>query len=262
MIRSRYRNVRRGMPGNEDKIMNEKKARGRQSKISWQTKVGLASVLIGTSLALPVQTVKADAAESGTPAAVQKDGKAEQQNETVDQQDKQNASEDKQDQTGDDQQDKQDASEEKQDQTDNDQQDPEANNASEGEGESTVGDTDGDDSNKEKPAADADKVEDTGYGNVYGEPDENKIKKVIEVYNKANGEVLERHTFYINKEVDEDYVGFDYDDPTYQKLEGFIANGNYAKTLKAEYGVNDVDLDGLSDATDDQPIRISVDLST
>lgn len=92
-------------------------------------------MLIGTSLALPVQTVKADAADGGTAAAVQNDGKTEQQtpkNETGEQQGEQKAPDETQEQAGDDQQSEQNASEEKQDQTDNDsQQDPETNNAGE-----------------------------------------------------------------------------------------------------------------------------------
>lgn len=232
MIRSRYRSVRRGMPGNEDKIINEKKARGRQSKISWQTKVGLASVLIGTSLALPVQTVKADAAESGTPAAVQKDGKAEQQNETVDQQDKQNASEDKQDQTGDDQQDKQDASEEKQDQTDNDSQqdDSKVNGLSENDG--TDGDTDDGQDDDDTPVVDEGKkdTDDTGKSIEYGKQTDDY--KIVEFYDEDTGEVLERHKFYQKRDEDGYFV--------YSDLSNF--GSVFKNKIEGQYGLSEDDL--------------------
>ncbi len=199
-----------------------------QTKLSWQTKVALASVLIGTSFAWQGQTVKAETTDSAVVAVSQTEPKteaaltatAEQENGSESEatpeenSSKENSSEEKgsaqeattedsnseQENTSDEKSSEQEAtpeeksSEEKSSETDSSKEAATPNNS---------------DDKKEEQDSSAEKaVKNTDYSIVYGDKDkipDDKLKtKVLEIYDEDTGEVLDRQTFYFGGEPDDD----------------------------------------------------------
>lgn len=164
-----------------------------QTKLSWQTKVALASVLIGTSFAWQGQTVKAETTDSAVVAVSQTEPKTEAALTSTAEQEKDSAQEATTEEN---------TSDEKSSETETT---PETDSSKE-----TDTPNKSDDKKEEQDSSAEKAVKNTDYSIVYGDkdkiPSDDLHTRVLEIRDKDTGEVLAKHTIHYSSETFSDNV--------------------------------------------------------